>query len=82
MAEVAPETWLSIECTDEYVVYDDNYYAGVMFSNPKNYRSFLDIYTDWEFQYKDYENYRRYYNNLVDEYNDADYLEQLAMRSR
>ncbi len=81
LAEVDPETWLAIECTGGYVVYDDNYYTGIMFSNPKNYRSFLDIYTDWEFQYQDYENYRHYFNNLVDEYNDANYLEQLAMRS-
>lgn len=84
MAEVSPNTWLAVECTGGYVVYladNEQYYRGFSFENPKNYQRFLDVYTYWEYQYKDYENYRIYYNNLVDEYNDADYYEQLNLKS-
>jgi hypothetical protein len=84
MAEVSPNTWLAVECTGGYVVYladNEQYYQGFSFENPKNYQRFLDVYTDWEYQYQDYENYRIYYNNLVDEYNDADYYEQLNLQS-
>jgi len=82
IAEVSSNTWLAIECTGGYVVYDnDLYYRGFSFNNPKNYQRFLDLYGDWEYQYQDYENYREYYNELVEIYNAANYLEQVGMES-
>jgi hypothetical protein len=84
IAEVSPNTWLAIECTGGYIVYaEDNeqYYQGFSFGNPKNYQRFLDLYNDWVYQYQDYENYRLYYNSLVDEYNDADASEQVNLQS-
>ncbi len=81
LAEVAPQSWVAIECTGGYVTYDEEYYSGWFFDTPKNYQSFLDLYNDWQYQYQDYENYRDYYNEFVDIYNDADYFEQLGMES-
>ena len=82
MAEISPNSWLAIECTGGYAVFDnDRYYTGFSFDNPKNYRRFLDLYTNWEYQYQDYENYRLYYNELVEIYNDANYFEQLGLES-
>lgn len=82
MAEISPNGWLAIECTGGYVVYDnEQYYRGFSFKNPKNYQRFLDLYANWEYQCQDYENYRLYYNNLVDVYNDVDYYEQVNMQS-
>ena len=82
VAEVSPNSWLALETTGGYVVYDnEQYYRGFSFDNPKNYRRFLELYTDWEYQSQEYENYRLYYNELVEIYNDANYYEQLSMES-
>ena len=84
LAEVSPGSWLAIECTGGYVVYSDeneNYYRGLTFSNPRNYRDFLDLYADWKVQARDYESQRLYYNELVGEYNEASYFDQQAMKS-
>jgi hypothetical protein len=80
-AEVSPQTWVAIECTGGFVTYDDEYYSGWFFDNPKNYKSFLNLYDDWNYQSQDYENYRLYYNELVEIYNDANYYEQLSLES-
>jgi len=84
IAEVSPEEWLAIETTGGFIVYsedNDQYYKGYFFSNPKNYRDFLDLYNDYNFQYADYENERQYYNQLVEIYNNANYYEQIQLES-
>ena len=84
LAEVSPGFWLAIECTGGYVVYsneNENYYHGLTFSNPKNYRSFLDLYRDWKMQTMDYENEKLFCNRLAETYNNASYSEKLAMKS-
>ncbi len=84
LAEVSPGSWLAIECTGGYVVYSDeneNYYGGLTFSNPKNYRNFIDLYADWKVQALDYEDKRLYYNGLVETYNNSSYFDQQAMKS-
>jgi len=84
IAEISPEEWLAIETTGGFIVYsDDNdrYYNGYFFSNPKNYRDFLDLYNDYNYQYADYENERQYYNQLVEIYNSANYYEQIQLES-
>ncbi|MDQ1255298.1 MAG: hypothetical protein QG646_4577 [Euryarchaeota archaeon] len=83
LAEVSPGYWLAVECTGGYIVYneeDGNYYHGLTFSNPKNYRSFLELYSNWKRQIKDYENERAYYNKLIDKYNSASNSEQTAIK--
>ena len=84
IAEISPEEWLAIETTGGFVVYledNDRYYQGYFFSNPKNYRDFLDLYEDYNYQYADYENERQYYNQLVELYNSANYYEQIQLES-
>jgi len=84
LAEVSPDSWLAIECTGGYVVYseeDENYYRGLTFNNPKNYRSFLELYHDWKKETLDYESERLYYNKLVATYNNASYSDQVATKS-
>jgi len=83
LAEVSPGYWLAIECTGGYVVYseeDENYYRGLTFSNPKNYRSFLELYSNWKKQIMDYENERVCCNKLIITYNNASYSEQVAIK--
>lgn len=82
MAEVSPGNWLSIECTGGYVVSsEDNgkYYRGLTFSNPKNYRTFLDLYSNWQNQIKDYDNEQSCCNELLSIYNSANNSEQSTM---
>ncbi|MFZ2499923.1 zinc-ribbon domain-containing protein [Methanosarcina sp.] len=84
LAEVSPGSWLAIECTGGYVVYseeNEDYYRGLTFNNPKNYRSFLDLYGDWKMETLDYENERLYCNKLADTYKNANYSEQVALKS-
>lgn len=84
LAEVSPGSWLALECTGGYVVYseeNENYYNGLTFSNPRNYRSFLELYGDRKARVQEYEAQRLYYNELVEKYNDASYSEQLVMKS-
>lgn len=83
LAEVSPGYWLAIECTGGYVVASEeggNYYCGLTFSNPKNYRSFLDLYVNWKKQIKDYDNERLFCNRLLNAYNNANYSEQITMK--
>lgn len=84
LAEVYPGSWLAIECTAGYTVYmDENekYYQGLTFSNPKNYRSFLSLYSDWKSKSFDYENERMYYNEFVRSYNNESASKQTSMES-
>jgi hypothetical protein len=84
LAEVSPGSWLAIECTGGYIVYNDekeDYYQGLTFSNPRNYRSFLSLYRDWKIKALDYEKERSYYNELIIPYNNASKSEQAAMKS-
>jgi hypothetical protein len=84
LAEVYPGSWLAIECTAGYTVYMDeneNYYQGLTFSNPRNYRSFLSLYRDWKAKSLDYENERQYYNELIRSYNNASASKQTSMES-
>jgi hypothetical protein len=83
LAEVSPGNWLAVECTGGYIVYREengNYYHGLTFSNPKNYKSFLELYSNWKRQIKDYENEREYYKKIADTYNRASNSEQTAMK--
>jgi hypothetical protein len=84
LAEVSPGSWLAIECTGGYVVYsedNENYYQGLTFSNPRNYRSFLELYDEQKIRAQEYEAQRLYYNELVEKFNNATYSEQLIMKS-
>jgi len=84
LAEFSPDEWIAIETTGGYVVYqEDNekYYKGFTFANPKNYREFIDLYEDYIYQYADYENEREYYSQLVKIYNNANYYEQIQLKS-
>jgi hypothetical protein len=83
LAEVSPGNWLAIECTGGYVVHseeDAKYYSGLTFSNPRNYRSFLELYSNWKKQVKDYENELSSYNKLHLKYNNANYSDQVAAK--
>lgn len=84
LAEVSPGNWLAIECTGGYVVHreeDGKYYSGLTFTNPRNYRSFLELYSDWKKQIKDYENELSFCSKLQDTYNNnANYSDQVAMK--
>lgn len=84
LAEVYPDSWLAIECTAGYAVYmDENerYYQGLTFNNPRNYRSFLSLYSDWKEKSLEYENERLSYNELVCSYNNASASKQASMES-
>ena len=84
LAEVSPNEWIAVETTNGEVVYkedNENYYEGFLFSNPKNYREFIKLYGDYNYQLADCENEKEYYNYLVDIYNDGDYYERLQLKS-
>lgn len=84
LAEVYPGSWLAIECTAGYAVYmneNEKYYQGLTFSNPRNYRNFLSLYSDWKEKSLDYENERLSYNELVRSYNNASVSKQTSMES-
>jgi hypothetical protein len=83
LAEVSPCNWLAIECTGGYVVHREEngkYYSGLTFSNPKNYRNFLELYSNWKMLIKDYENEHLYCKKLQDTYNKANYSDQAAVK--
>lgn len=83
MAEVSPGNWLAIECTGGYVVFsekDEKYYHGLTFSNPKDYRIFLDLYSKWQNQVKDYKNEQLCYNELLNVYDNSNYTEQSNLK--
>jgi len=84
MAEIEPGSYLAVETTGGYIVYGDtnpNYYKGFSFNDPKNYRTFTELYKTYQFQFADYTNYRDYYNDLVNQYNNANNLQRLAWKS-
>jgi len=84
MARVSPDNWIAVECTGGFIVdISENklYYQGFTFKNPKNYQKFLELEDDWINQYQDYEDYRLYYNGLVDDYNNASPDRQQYLKS-
>jgi len=84
MAEIEPDTYIAVETTGGYIVYGEtnsNYYSGFSFKDPKNYRSFTELYKNDQFQLADYNNEIDYYNRLVKVYNNANGFEQLGMNS-
>ncbi|CAD6491438.1 MAG: hypothetical protein FFODKBPE_00150 [Candidatus Argoarchaeum ethanivorans] len=82
MAEVSPNTWLAIECTGGYVVYENpRYYHGHGFNNPKSLRDFNQLYKEYQIQLNEYNNAINFYNALVNEYNNAGYFTQLSLES-
>jgi len=84
LAEVSPNKWLAIECTGGYTVYNEDnprYYYGHTFKNPKALRDFSRLYETYNTQYINYIESVRFYNALVEEYNNADYFTQLYLKS-
>jgi len=84
MAEIEPGSYLAVETTGGYIVYGEtnpNYYKGFSFKDPKNYRTFTELYKTYQFQQADYNNEIEYYNRLVNIYNNANGLQQLGMNS-
>ena len=84
LAEVSSNEWIAVETTNGEVIYkedNENYYEGFIFNNPKNYRDFIKLYGYYNFQLADYENEKKYYNDLVDMYNDGTYYERLQLKS-
>lgn len=84
LAEVSPDYWLAIESTGGYVVYsteNESYYHGLIFSNPKNYRIFFELYRDWKTQAAEYKSESLSYNKLIGIFNNASYSEQMVMKS-
>jgi hypothetical protein len=84
LAEIEPDSYLAVETTGGYIVYGEtnpNYYTGFSFKDPKNYRSFTELYKTSQFQYADYTNYWTYYTDLINQYNNADALQQRAWKS-
>lgn len=84
LAEVSPDSWLALECTGGYTVSieeNESYYRGLIFSNPKNYRNFFELYRIWKIQAQNYENERLFYNQMVKTYNNASYPEKTLMKS-
>ncbi|MCD6093106.1 MAG: transglutaminase domain-containing protein [Candidatus Aenigmarchaeota archaeon] len=46
LAEVEPFTWLALETTGGYIVYNEtnpNYYKGYFFDNPSEFKKYLDL---------------------------------------
>lgn len=84
LVKVSSNEWLAVETTNGEVIYKENnehYYKGFFFDNPKNYRNFVNLYEDYNYQYAEYESEKDYYNYLVGIYNDANYYEQIQLRS-
>lgn len=84
VVEVIPDEWLALETTNgEFIYKEDNeqYYEGFLFNNPKSYRDFINLYEDYNRQYDEYETEMYYYNYLSEVYNNADYYEQIQLKS-
>jgi hypothetical protein len=65
LAEVEPLTWLALETTGGYVVYNNTnylYYRGFSFSTPAQFKSYLDVL-------KEYNNQLELINKTQGEYN-------------
>ena len=83
LAEVSPDTWLALETTGGYVTYNENYYSGYFFKNPREFKEYLELMKEYnaqidrinelQIEYTDtYDKCVReanYYNDLVDDYN-------------
>ena len=76
--------FLAIECTTGQVVYhEDNslYYHGLIFDNPKDFRRYLALINEYDYQYMEYESALNYHNDLIDWYNNLNGLSQSMNRN-
>jgi hypothetical protein len=83
LAEVSPDTWLALEATGGYVTYDKKYYSGYFFTNPKEFKRYLELMKEYNAQidringlqieysdtYNEWVREVNYYNVLSNEYN-------------
>lgn len=90
LAEVSPDTWLALEATGGYVTYDENYYRGYFFKNPREFKEYLELMKEYNAQidrinqllaegsdtYDELVKETDYYQELVNEYN-RKYAERL-----
>lgn len=81
LAEVSPNTWLALECTGGYVVYDNPlYYSGWFFYTPKQFKEYTRLLTQYNDQVSKYNRALDEYNELVEEYNNAGFLTKIALK--
>lgn len=50
LAEVSPGTWLALETTGGYVTYEDSYYTGYFFENPREFKKYLELMKEYNAQ--------------------------------
>ncbi|MBA7526984.1 hypothetical protein ES705_19157 [subsurface metagenome] len=73
LAEVSLDTWLALEATGGYVTYDENYYRGYFFKNPRAFKEYLELMKEYNAQIDRIKElqveYSDTYNEWVKEYN-------------
>lgn len=50
LVEVSPDTWLALETTGGYVTYDEKYYSGYFFKNPREFKEYLELKKEYNAQ--------------------------------
>jgi hypothetical protein len=72
LAEAAPGRSLALETTGGYVVKDNRrYYQGISFSNPKEFKEFLNLLNQHQTASLKLRNAQESYNQTVSEFNGA-----------
>jgi len=82
MAEITPNVFLPIECTSGNIKqFDDDYYHGIWFDTPKEYREFslLSAFYLTQMRSVDYKTFS--YNDMVSQYNDMNYISQITNKN-
>jgi hypothetical protein len=83
MAEVAPGKWLALETTGGYVVNQSKnarYYSGHSFSNPKEFRDYQTLISQYNDAVQKQRNAVEDYNQLVSQYKAANGYDQGKLR--
>ena len=79
LAEVSPGTWLALETTGGYVTYEDSYYTGYFFENPREFKKYLELMKEYNAQIDRINGLQMEYSDTYDEWlKEYNYYKALA----
>ena len=79
LAETSPDAWLALETTGGYITYEDSYYTGYFFENPREFKEYLELMREYGAQIDRINELQKEYSDAYDEWvSEAKYHQELV----
>ena len=79
LVETSPDAWLALETTGGYITYEDSYYTGYFFENPRRFKEYLKLMKEYGAQIDRINELQKEYSDTYDEWvGEANYHQELV----